>query len=274
MQSITVKVNNLNFKVVHEGTGKPVLLLHGFPDSSWCWRKQIPHLVNSGFQVIAPDLRGFGESDKPEETESYALPLIISDVVGLLDELKVDRAHVIGHDWGAGVAWTLAALNPQRVDHLIALSVGHPATFFKAGLAQRQKSWYMLLFQFRGIAEQLISSNDWKMFRDWVRHHPESQKWIEDLSRPGALTAGLNWYRANVAPELAVPERWALPSVQAPTLGVWSSGDDYLTETQMLLSHQNCAGPWTYERVEGASHWLQLDRPDVVNDLIVQFLRS
>ena len=272
MQENHINVGGLNFHLIHEGTGYPVLLLHGFPDSSHLWRNQIPRLVNAGLRVIAPDLRGFGNSDKPSETEAYALPVILGDVIGILDQLNAPRAHVIGHDWGAGVAWALAAMFPDRVERLVALSVGHPATFFKAGLEQREKSWYMLLFQFRGIAEEFLKKDDWKFFREWVRHHPETEKWIEDLSRPGALTAGLNWYRANVAPEMAVPERWALPNVMAPTLGVWSSGDVYLTESQMLLSQQCVSGSWTYERIEGASHWMQLDRPDYVNELLLRFL--
>ena len=274
MLSAKITVGGLNFHVVHKGTGQPVLLLHGFPDSSFVWRHQVPPMVNAGLRVIAPDLRGFGESDKPLETEAYALPVILDDVLGVLDELHATRAHVVGHDWGAGVAWALAALHPERVDRLVVLSVGHPATFFKAGLEQREKSWYMLLFQFRGVAEELLTRDNWKLFRDWVRHHPETGKWIEDLSRPGALTAALNWYRANVAPEMAVPEQWALPRVTAPTLGVWSSGDAYLTETQMLLSYQSVSGSWSYERIEGASHWMQLDRADQVTDLVLQFLTA
>ncbi len=272
MQETQINVGGLTFHVIHEGTGYPVLLLHGFPDSSHLWRNQIPHLVKAGLRVIAPDLRGFGNSDKPAETEAYALPVILGDVIGILDQLNAPQAHVIGHDWGAGVAWALAAMYPDRVQRLVALSVGHPATFFKAGLEQREKSWYMLFFQFRGLAEEFLTKDDWKLFRDWTRHHPETEKWIEDLSRPGALSAGLNWYRANVAPELAVPERWALPNVTAPTMGVWSSGDAYLTESQMLLSQQCVSGSWTYERLEGASHWMQLDRPDYVNEILVRFL--
>jgi len=272
MQETQINVGGLTFHVIHEGTGYPVLLLHGFPDSSHLWRNQIPHLVKAGLRVIAPDLRGFGNSDKPAETEAYALPVILGDVIGILDQLNAPQAHVIGHDWGAGVAWALAAMYPDRVQRLVALSVGHPATFFKAGLEQREKSWYMLFFQFRGLAEEFLTKDDWKLFRDWTRHHPETGKWIEDLSRPGALSAGLNWYRANVAPELAVPERWALPNVTAPTMGVWSSGDAYLTESQMLLSQQCVSGSWTYERLEGASHWMQLDRPEFVNELLVRFL--
>lgn len=272
MPAVRIPVGALNFHVLDEGSGPAVMLLHGFPDSSHLWRNQIPALVKAGFRVVAPDLRGFGNSDRPTETEAYAVPAILADVVGILDHLKVERAHVVGHDWGAGIGWALAALRPDRVDRFVALSVGHPATYFKTGIEQRERSWYTLLFQFRGIAEDLLSRDDWKLFRDLVRHHSETEKWLQDLRRPGALTAALNWYRANLAPEMAVPERWALPKVEARTLGVWSSGDVYLTETQMLLSYQSISGPWTYQRIEGASHWMQLDQPGRLNDLLLGFL--
>jgi pimeloyl-ACP methyl ester carboxylesterase len=272
MSSKLIQVGHLNLYVQEEGDGQPVLLLHGFPDSSYLWRYQIPVLAQEKMRVIAPDLRGFGESDKPTETELYSLQHILEDVVGILDNLGIECTHVIGHDWGAVVGWMFAALYPNRVDRLVALSVGHPATFFKAGIEQREKSWYMLLFQFRGIAEDLLTRDDWQLFRDWLRHHREMDRWLNDLQRPGALTAALNWYRANVAPELWLPEKWALPNVQASTLGIWSSGDAYLTETQMLLSAQHVSGGWSYERIEGASHWMQLDHPEKLNRLLLNFL--
>ena len=112
---MTVTVNGLSFHVVDEGSGPPVLLLHGFPDSSALWRHQIPALVDAGHRVIAPDLRGFGASDRPEGVAQYTMPLLIGDLVGILDALGEQRADVVGHDWGAGIGWTLASLMPQRV---------------------------------------------------------------------------------------------------------------------------------------------------------------
>ena len=274
MSSRRIQVGGLNFHLLDEGSGPAVLFLHGFPDSSYLWRHQMPALVAAGFRAIAPDLRGFGDSDRPEATEAYALPHILEDLVGFLDQLHIERVHVVAHDWGAAAGWALAALHPERVDRLVALSVGHPATFWQSGLDQREKSWYMLLFQFRGTAEELLTRDNWKLFRDWVRHHPETEQWIKNLQRPGALTAALNWYRANVAPEMWQPERWALPNVQAPTLGIWSSGDAYLTEAQMLRSAACVSGSWRYERVEGASHWMQLDQPERLNSLLLSFLVS
>lgn len=269
-----IRVGDLNFHVINEGSGPAVLLLHGFPDSSDLWRNQIPALVNAGLRVVAPDLRGFGDSDRPTEVEAYALPVILQDTLGLLDTLGIARAHVACHDWGAGVGWMLAALHPARVNRFVALSVGHLNALWQAGLDQREKSWYMLLFQFRGLAEEILTRDNWKLFRDWVRHHPETDKWVKDLARPGALTAGLNWYRANSRPEVLFTEPQLLPKVQAPTLAVWSSGDAYLTEAQVVRSAEWVTGTWQYERLEGASHWMQFDQPARLNELLVKFLND
>jgi len=274
MRTHYIEVNGLHFRVVEDGSGPPVVLLHGFPDSSYLWRKQIPVLVGAGYRAIAPDLRGFGESDKPEAVEAYTLPLLLGDVTGMLDKLDVDRACVIAHDWGAALGWLLAGMYPDRVERFVALSVGHMNSFAAAGIEQREKSWYMLLFQFRGIAEEVLRRNDWRLFRDWTRDHAEAEHWITNLSRPGALTAGLNWYRANVAPELLLAEPVPFPSVSVPTMGVWSSGDAYLIEEQMVRSKEHVTGAWRYERMEGASHWLQLDQPERLNQILIHFLGS
>ena len=130
----------------------------------------------------------------------------------------------------------------------------------------------MLLFQFEGVAEQWLSNDDWKHFREWTRATPTSTRYIADLARAGALTAGLNWYRANIPPRRELAPRRPFPPVAAPTMGVWSSGDDYLLEAQMTASGEHVTGGWRYERVEGASHWMQLDRPERVNALLLDFL--
>jgi pimeloyl-ACP methyl ester carboxylesterase len=116
-------------------------------------------LRDAGFQVIVPDLPGYGGSDRPEGVDAYSLLFLAGDVLGVLDHLGLERAHVVGHDWGAALAWTVASFAPDRVDHLVALSVGHPGAFVAAGMKQRQLSWYMLLFQYAGIAEQWLSAD-------------------------------------------------------------------------------------------------------------------
>jgi pimeloyl-ACP methyl ester carboxylesterase len=267
-----IEGDGVTLAVRDEGDGPAVLLLHGFPDSSHVWRHQVPALLSAGLRVIAPDLRGFGDSDKPQAVEEYGVTRSVADVLAVLDELGVERAHVVGHDWGAGVSWVLAMTAPERVDRLVVLSVGHPNAFRDQTIEQREKSWYMLLFQFAGVAEELVTRDDWKLFRQFLRGDGDVERYVADLSRPGALTAALNWYRASSNPRGELASRPPLPAVAVPTLGVWSSGDNYLTEDLMLRSAEHVTGPWRYERIEGASHWLQLDAPDRVNELLLEFL--
>jgi pimeloyl-ACP methyl ester carboxylesterase len=265
-----VDVSGVGIEYEVTGQGRPVVLLHGFPDSGRLWRHQVPALADAGFQVIVPDLRGYGRSDKPEDVEAYSMMFLAGDVLAVLADLGIARAHVVGHDWGAALAWGLASLAPDYVDHLVTLSVGHPATFRRT-YAQREKSWYMLLFQFPGIAERWLADNDWANFRTWA-HHPDADQVIADLEATGSLTPGLNWYRANVPPESWLAPPLTLPPVPAPTLGVWSTGDIALTEIQMTDSAQNVSGPWRYERLDGPGHWMQLDAPDQVSELLLDFL--
>jgi pimeloyl-ACP methyl ester carboxylesterase len=253
--------------------GPAVLLVHGFPDSSHLWRHQLEALTAAGLRTIVPDMRGFGESDKPAAVDDYRLTRAVADLVAILDALDVRKVSVIGHDWGAGVAWITAALHPDRVERLVAMSVGHPAAQRRT-IADREKAWYMLLFQFEGVAEELLRRDNWKLFREWLREDGDVDRYVADLSRPGALTAGLSWYRANLHPQRQLDPPPRLPPVRAPTLGIWSTGDNYLNEPQMVDSGGQVNAPWRYERVEGASHWLQLDASDRVNALLLEFLTS
>jgi pimeloyl-ACP methyl ester carboxylesterase len=253
------------------GEGRPVILLHGFPDSGRLWRHQVRALADAGFKVIVPDMRGYGASDKPAEVDAYNILFLVADVGAVLDHAGVERAHVVGHDWGAAVAWALAALAPARVDHLATLSVGHPSSFLAGGFEQFEKSWYMLLFQFEGIAEHWLSDDGWANMRAWAGH-PDGDAVIATLEADASLTPGLNWYRANIPPESYIAPPLVLPQIEAPTMGVWSSGDMALTEGQMTRSAAQVAGPWRYERLDGPGHWMQLDAPGEVNRLLVDFL--
>jgi pimeloyl-ACP methyl ester carboxylesterase len=264
-----------------EGDGVPVLLLHGFPDSAHLWEHQIAALAAAGHRVIAPDLRGFGESDRPEGVEAYRMRALVGDVVGLLEALDVERAALVGHDWGAALAWATALGVPDRVERLVAISVGHPGTAAYAGLRQRQLSWYMLWFLAPGVADAALPADDWAFYRRWAwdgaapEDEPYLRRQLEDLSRPGALTAGLNWYRASISPErYVVSEQRAatMPHVRCPTMGVWSDGDFALGEEQMALSGRFVDGPWRYERVEGAGHWVPVQAAERLSALLVDFL--
>jgi pimeloyl-ACP methyl ester carboxylesterase len=265
-----VDVDGVGIEYEVTGEGRPVVLLHGFPDSGRLWRHQVPALAAAGFRVIVPDLRGYGRSDKPVGVDAYSVPLLAGDVLAVLADLGIGKAHVVGHDWGAALAWALASVAPGSVDHVVVLSVGNPVTFLRT-LEQKQKSWYMLLFQFAGVAERWLSDDDWANFRAWAGH-PDADQVIADLEANGSLTPGLNWYRANAAAASWAGPPLRLPPVQAPVMGVWSSGDFALTEVQMTDSAENMAGPWRYERLDGPGHWMQLEEPDKVSGLLLDFL--
>ena len=268
-----MRIDNAGVGIHYEvtGEGRPVVLLHGFPDSGRLWRHQVPALAQAGFRVIVPDLRGYGDSDKPHEVEAYRMQALAGDVLAVMSDAGAERAHIVGHDWGAALAWGVAARAGDHVDHLVVLSVGHPATMRAHGYTQHEKSWYMLLFQFVGIAEEWLSGDGWKNFRAWSRH-PDADAVIAELEANGSLTPALNYYRANLPPEVWVLPGRPLPAVEAPTMGVWSTGDIALTEPQMMDSAQNVSGPWRYERLEGPGHWMQLEAPDEVNRLLIDFL--
>ena len=274
----TLELEGERFPVVDVGTGPPILLLHGFPDSRFLWRHQVPALSQAGYRVLAPDLRGFGDAPRPAEIHAYRRPRLIADVLGILDQLDLDRVHLVGHDWGASLSWRIAGSYPDRVDRLVAMSVGAPASPGWDTIAQREKSWYFDFFCKPGIAEAALTADDWKLFREWSRGQGDLDRYLMDLARPGALTAGLNWYRAAFMPlEPGEPHLPALPAwnqVKCPTLGVWGEGDPFLLEPQIAMSAGAVAAPWRYERIAGARHWLMLDQPDTINKLLLEFLRS
>lgn len=242
------------------GNGPAVLFLHGFPDSRRLWRHQVAALSTAGYRTLAPDMRGYGKSDKPRDVASYSLLTVVTDVLAVLDDAGEERAHLVGHDWGAAVGWLVASLFPERVLSLTAMSVGHPSCFHGAGLEQYARSWYTFFFQFEGVAERWLSADGWANFKRWSRH-PDAEEAAAELEASASLTPALNWYRANFPPEFLLRTPSALPAVEAPVMGLWSSGDKALCESQMARSVTHVAGPWRYERVEGAGHWLQLDAP-------------
>ena len=251
--------------------GRPVLMIHGFPDSARLWRHQIIALNGAGYRVVAPDLRGYGRSDKPEQVGAYSISNMADDMVALLDDAGIGGAHVVGHDWGGAIAWYLAIRHPDRLRSLTAVSVGHPTAFREAGLRQLEKSWYMLLFQFEGVAEAWLSGNDWQTLPSWARTSSELDHWIEDLSRPGALPAALGIYRANMGPERLVEAPLDLPPVRVPVMGVWSDGDMALTEKQMTDSERFVSTEWRYEKIENTSHWIPVDAPDRLSQLLLDW---
>jgi pimeloyl-ACP methyl ester carboxylesterase len=255
-----------------------VVLLHGFPDRASIWAPQLAALAAAGKHVVAPDLRGFGDSDRPADVARYRMRDLVGDVTGVLDAVGADAADIVGHDWGAGLAWALAMLAPQRVRRLAVLSVGHPGTRAAAGFRQAELSWYMLWFLLPGVAEQVMPRDDWRFLRDWGwrdgADEQQLRQQVADLSREGALTAALNWYRANIDPRPfgAGGQPSTLPHVHCPTLGVWSDRDPFLGEQQMTASEQFVDAAWRYERVRDVDHWIPARAPQELSELLLDHL--
>ncbi len=265
-----MRINDINLNVYIEGKGTPIMLLHGFPDSHAVWRKIIPILVKSGYQVIVPDQRGFGESDAPKGSKNYTITKIVDDAISVLDYLGIQKSHLVGHDWGAMIGWCLAGEYGDRFYSYTAISVGHPKAYASAGWAQTRKSLYILLFQLRNIAEVIFKANDWALFRKSTGNHPEIERWINDLSRSGRLTAGMNWYRANILKLIFS----SFPRCSIPTMGIWPSRDLALSEIQMKNSQKFVDNIWRYERLVGQGHWVLLDEPKRISQLILDWVAN
>lgn len=255
--------------VIVEGMGPDVLLLHGFPDSHDVWRYQIDALKQAGYRVIAPDLRGFGQSQMLPRVADYRVAHILKDIEALLNALGVQRARVIGHDWGAAIGWQFAIHYSERVERYAALSVGHLTSYARAGWLQKLKAYYMLLIQLRGFIEWIVKLNDWALFRLFGGAPQEYPFQRRAMSAPGRLTAAMNYYRANLT--LLLPRFRGY--VNVPVLGIFGSTDRYLVESQMKDSGKYCTAGWRYERLEGVGHWMQSEAPEQVNELLLDFLR-
>jgi pimeloyl-ACP methyl ester carboxylesterase len=249
-----------------------VLFVHGFPDSHDLWRNQIPVLAEAGYFVLALDLRGFGGSEL--RPPSFSIQSAVDDLGNLLNYWGIDQATLVGHDIGGMLAWIFAGQNPKRVNKLVSFTVGHPHSLFRPDrpLREMTKSWYYGLFIAPG-SEFLLPAQDWALFRRIVQNHSETERWIRDLSRPGALRAAMNWFRHNSL-GLLFPTRF--PSVTVPTLGILSDGDlQYVSERQMKESASFVQGaPFRIERISRASHWSMLDQPQETNRILLEFLRQ
>lgn len=281
MHEHRIKANGLTHYVRDTGqeNAPAAILLHGFPDSSAIWDKVTPALTSAGYRIIAPDLRGFGETDMGAHVDDYDIRTgAAPDILALLDALNISRAHIVGHDFGAPVAWLLAAQHPDRFISLAALSVGHMRAYMTAGAEQKKRSLYILFHQFRGLCEATYRMNDWALLRRHWSAHGDIEEAIRLLSRPERLTAGLSWYRANANFKRILfppkPGAFGEETVRIPTLGLWSDGEAYLTEEQMTASAEYVEAPWRYERIKNASHWIPYDAPAELARLLTEHWRS
>jgi pimeloyl-ACP methyl ester carboxylesterase len=268
-ESLLLTVNGLHLQVQSVGQGPAVVLLHGFPDTHVVWRKQIAPLVAAGFRVLAPDLRGYGGSDAPLAVDAYRLEHICADILAMLDQLGIPKARVVGHDWGAVVGWMLCMQVPQRIEQYVTLSVGHPAAIARAGLMQTLRSSYMMWFLVPGLAERALMASDFYLMQRLTTDRAQVGHWKRSFREPGRMTAALNYYRANVPRGIVLASQHT--PVRVPVMGIWSSRDPALGETQMRDSARYVAGRFRYERIEGADHWLQVTAFEQVNALLLDF---
>ena len=256
-----VRARGLTFDVQVDGpeSAPAVLLLHGFPQTSHCWRHVTPQLA--GYRTIVPDQRGYSPGARFDEVEAYRMPELVADALALLDALGVEQAHVVGHDWGAAVAWQLGARHPERVRTLTVVSVPHPRAFVEALRTdedQRAKSLYMRDFSRPDYAEGLLA-DDAAGLRALFGGLPEVDVHhvIERAREPGALAAWLRWYAAQRLEDIG-----DTPAVGVPTLYVWSDGDVALGRAAAEGTAAWVTGPYRFEALEGVSHWVPEQAPD------------
>ncbi|MBL8117641.1 MAG: alpha/beta hydrolase [Anaerolineae bacterium] len=279
---VTIRTNNINLHVVQAGPkdGPLVILLHGFPEFWYGWRRQIDHLAAQGYRVWAPDQRGYNLSDKPAGINAYNLDELAADVIGLINAAGQEKTYLVGHDWGAAVAWWTASKFPERLKKLAILNVPHHKVFRKTlytDWEQRRRSWYIAFFQIPFLPEALLGARNAEGFaRALLSSSSPGTFSPDDLalyrqawSQPGVTTAMLNWYRAIVRrPPASNPD----PRIKIPTLILWGKNDIAL-KWEMAQSSVNYCDDGRVIYFENASHWLQHEEPDSVNTYLSDFLR-
>lgn len=258
-----------------------VILLHGFPEYWEGWKAQIPALIQHGYRVLAPDQRGYNLSEKPKSLEAYNLDLLARDVVDMIATSGQTHAFVIGHDWGAAVAWWVAMKYPQAVRKLVILNVPHPVVMRRViskSLEQQIRSLYIAFFQLPWLPEALLSANGYEPMRRLMQasslpttfSEADLDRYVRVWSQPGALSGMLNWYRALVRTR---SERLPDLHVHVPTRIIWGVNDVALSQQLAVRSLEMCHNA-DLHFIESATHWVQHDEPERVNQLILDFLQT
>ncbi|MGW5073735.1 alpha/beta fold hydrolase [Rhodococcus sp. NPDC004095] len=248
--------------------GVPVVLLHGFPETAACWQPLLPKLTAAGFRLIAPTQRGYSSGARPVGAEHYTVDELGGDVLGLLDHFGLPSAHLVGHDWGAAVAWWTAAHRPDRVRSLTAVSVPHPAAFgwaLREDADQQARSQYIRVFRHGDSAERALLADDAKRLRDiYAGVDPALvDAHLRALTEPGALTAALSWYRA-MGRDFS-----DTPAVRVPTTFVWSNGDEALGRAGAERCGEFVTGPYRFVELDGIGHWVPELAPDALAEAII-----
>lgn len=275
-------VNGVRLHYVSQGQGQLVILLHGFPEFWYSWRHQIPALAQH-FRVVAPDLRGYNDSDKPRGVANYRVDILTADVMRLIRAFGEEKAIIIGHDWGGGIAWAFAATYPQATERLIVMNCPHPGPFQKhlrSNWRQLRRSWYMFWFQVPWLPELAIrlSSRYFieQVFRGWaIRKEAFSDEdlrcYVEALEKPGVLTAAINYYRAAFRETVRNGERH-FPQIVCPTLLIWGEEDAALGKELTYDMEPHFTNHFEIKYIPRCSHWVQQEQPALVNQYMLEFL--
>jgi epoxide hydrolase 4 len=273
-----ITTNGVKLHYVTQGTGPLMLMLHGFPECWYSWRHQIPVFAQH-FQVVAVDLRGYNDSDKPTEQSAYIMDEFIKDVEGLIRGLGHEKCILVGHDWGGAIAWSFAYAHPNMVERLIILNLPHPAKFSQ-GLFQPQqllRSSYIFLFQLPGIPELLLQSGDYQIIPKIIQgtafnkdafNQQDLETYQKAAAKPGALTAMLNYYR-NVFSNSLFNRTWGVLDV--PTLMIWGENDTALGK-ELTYGTENYVKDLEIKYIPRCGHWVQQEKPELVNQYIREFL--
>jgi pimeloyl-ACP methyl ester carboxylesterase len=283
VRSAYIATNGIRLHVVRDGPpdGPLTILLHGFPEFHYGWRRQLAFLGSAGYRVWAPDQRGYNLSAKPKAIAAYRLDTLGADILGLIDAAGCTQAHLVGHDWGAAVAWWLAATHPDRIKRLVVLNVPHPAVMqqhLRQNPAQLARSWYIFFFQIPWLPEHLARFRRWQIpihamqttSRAGTFTARELRRYRRAWSQPGAFPSMLNWYRAMVRCPPRLP---AMPRITPPTLIIWGARDKFLDRAMAQPSIDLCDNG-RLVLMEDATHWVQHEKPNEVNRLIEAFLRD
>lgn len=281
MRHLRVATNGIHLHAAVAGEGRAVVLLHGFPEHWWSWRRQLPALADAGLSAWALDLRGYNESDRPIGRTAYRLRALVDDIAGVVRATGQSRCDIVGHDWGGFIAWTFAEAYPDLVRRLVVLNAPHPAMFARETrrLRQLRRSAYMALFVVPKLAEAVLAARDFGAVRAMftrmaVRPDAFSEADIETfvvpLRVPGALTAALNYYRANLWGGLRRTRH--VEPIAAETLVLWGERDPAL-DIRLLDGLDRVVPRLHVQRFPSASHWIHADEHERVNDALIGFLR-
>lgn len=277
-----VKTNGINLHYVREGSGKLILMLHGFPEFWYSWRHQIKEF-SADYHTVAVDLRGYNNSDKPQQQQAYQMPEFIEDVRGIITGLGYEDCILVGHDWGGAIAWNFAYAYPEMVKKLIVLNIPHPAKFVQGlrTLEQFKKSWYILVFQIPWLPEFLLQLNDYQAIKaafsqmaiDKTAFSPaDLQAYRDAAAKPGALTAMINYYRGIFSSLLQKePQKWQILDI--PTLTIWGEEDTALVK-ELTYGTEAYVKNWQIKYIPNCSHWVQQEQPKLVNRYLGEFLEN